>query len=277
MKKTILFLILLLCFSCKDTTRKSSVKKTDSKSTKAIEQKNIKVTNTIDADSLELNEVLIGALKTAKANIHKNYFKKEYHTLSKKRTYQVTVNMEFGSLFSKKYKHLIVHLGTENGTSINVYKLKNNDFKFLFYRNDGSAYMNDTLRDVNGDNKKDFLVHWYPLAGCCLRNVYNVYLFKEEDGTFTKDFEFINPTFYPKEKIIRGVNYGYMASLYKYKWNKHSVDTLEFIIKDTANNSQYYITKKSDYNRPPIVKSKIVSKLPKEYRNIDDIDWFDAN
>ena len=277
MKKTILFLILLLCYSCKDNTKKSSIKSTNSKNRKIIEKNNTKTTNIINSDSLELNEVLTEALKISKVDINKSYFKKEYKTISRRRTYQVAVNLEFGNIFSKKYKHLIVHFNTQNETFINVYKLENNDFKFLVNRNDGNSYINDTLRDVNGDNFKDLLIHWYPLSGCCRRDVYNVYLFKEEDGNFTKDFEFINPTFYPKERIIRGVNYGYMASLYKYKWNKHNVDTLEFIIKDTANNRKYYITKEDDYNRPPIVKSKIVSKIPKEYRNINSIDWFNQN
>ena len=119
-KKTILFLILLLCFSCKDNTEKSSVK-SNSKSTKPIEKKNPQITNTIDSDSLELNEVLIGVLKIAKDNIHKNYFKKEYYKLSEKRSYQVIVKMEFGALFSKKYRlYLPINFSNASRCSVNA-------------------------------------------------------------------------------------------------------------------------------------------------------------
>ena len=39
--------------------------------------------------------------------------------------------------------------------------------------------------------------------------------------TISNNFEFINPTFSPKEKIIRGVCYGHPSEteMYKYKWN----------------------------------------------------------
>jgi hypothetical protein len=41
----------------------------------------------------------------------------------------------------------------------------------------------------------------------------------------------MNPTFSPKEKIIRGICYGQAGDteMYKYKWRGRHIDTLEFI------------------------------------------------
>ena len=41
----------------------------------------------------------------------------------------------------------------------------------------------------------------------------------------------INPTFSPKEKIIRGVGYGHPGEteMYKYKWNGNTIDTMEYV------------------------------------------------
>ncbi len=52
---------------------------------------------------------------------------------------------------------------------------------------------------------------------------------------FSKNFEFINPTFSPKEKIIRGICYGHPSKteMYKYKWNGETIDTLEYISYET--------------------------------------------
>ena len=48
-------------------------------------------------------------------------------------------------------------------------------------------------------------------------------------GQISSGYQGINPTFSTKEKLIRGVQYGYLAALSKYKWNGLKVDTLEFI------------------------------------------------
>jgi hypothetical protein len=181
----------------------------------------------------------------------------------------MTAQLAFGYLFSASNKHLLVKRLSPSGVVCTIFLLQKNKFKLVAQRTqDGQTFMDDTLKDVNGDGYKDYLIHWYPSSGCCTRDVYNVFLYLPATGTFTSDYEFINPTFFAKEKIIRGVNYGYFSGLYKYKWNGLKVDTLEFVYHDTAVATKYYITKQSDYNIPPKVKYKVLNALPKEYEKI---------
>lgn len=161
---------------------------------------------------------------------------------------------------------------------LDLYLIKDNDFKSVISREqDGMSYIKDTIRDVNGDRLKDFLVHWYPSSGCCRRNVYNVYLLQADKGSFTNDHEFINPTFSPKERIIRGVNYGHPGEvgIYKYKWNGFQVDTIEFNYPDQSDtiNRHYLRTQKELYSSKNIQKTKLKS-VPKEYHKIESYDWF---
>lgn len=271
MKKALLFFVVLLTFCSCDKKTKPIPKKTANKETPLK-----KTVDTLLSDSLAIESLLKEALLETQPYLHKSSFKKEYKTISKGNVYVSKVTLEYGNLFSKKHKHLIVHLYTPQ-IIIGIYKLTNDNFKQVMYREESQlSYMDDIIKDVNGDGKKDFLVHWYPMSGCCRRNVYNVYLYQEKEDTFTKDYEFINPTFFPKEKIIRGLSYGHNASLYKYKWNKLAVDTLEFVIRDTTG-LKFYLTKKDDYNNPPLVKSRIVSQLPREYENIESIEVFTNN
>ena len=87
------------------------------------------------------------------------------------------------------------------------------------------------IQNINRDLLKDFVVNWYGNTGCCLKAFSNVYLLRTAQKTFSNNFEFINPTFSPKEKIIRGICYGHPGEteMYKYKWNHEKVDTLEYI------------------------------------------------
>jgi hypothetical protein len=112
-------------------------------------------------------------------------------------------------------------------------------------------------------------------SGCCRRDVYNVYLNQPDKGNFTQDYEFINPTFSAKEKIIRGVEYGNPGEvgLYKYKWNGLQVDTIEFIYPDANNKGQFIKTKKGAY-RPTGKEGVVLKTVPKEYQKIESYEWF---
>jgi hypothetical protein len=225
------------------------------------------------SDSIRLGKALMNALNYANLNKNKSTFKFEMN--SDDTSFNVTTQLVYGNLFSQNIKHLLVRRLGPSSVICNIFLLKNEKFKLVAeHVQEGLTYLDDTLKDVNGDSYKDYLVHWYPSSGCCRRNVYSVFLYLPETGQFTNDYQFINPTFYPFEKVIRGVGYGYMASLYKYKWNGLKVDTLEFVYLDTSTVNKFYITKKSDYNRPPLVKSKIVNKIPEEYEKIESLDWF---
>jgi hypothetical protein len=45
-------------------------------------------------------------------------------------------------------------------------------------------------------------------------------------------------------------------------------------LSNTSNTKKFYLAQKSDYHRPPLVKNKLINKIPKEYETIEDLDWF---
>jgi hypothetical protein len=156
--------------------------------------------------------------------------------------------------------------------------LQDEQFKAVVKREQGGmTYIDDTAQDVNGDGYKDFVVHWYPSSGCCLAEMYNVYLYQSQEGDFTHDYQFINPTFFPKEKIIRGLEYGHPgeAGLYKYKWNGLQIDTIEFIYPCYNQKNKFVKMTHQEY-RPTGSEGVILNKLPKEYAEIDSnsLRWF---
>lgn len=133
----------------------------------------------------------------------------------------------------------------------------------------------DTLMDVNGDGVNDFCRLSYSGAGCCLRNVYDVFLYNSKIDSFGMEYGFMNPTFYPTEKTIRGILYGPPgeAGLYKYKWSNNRIDTLEFIYPNPHRPGSYLKTQKPiDVNEDST--GLMLLSLPKEYNTVNDLDYF---
>ena len=140
-------------------------------------------------------------------------------------------------------------------------------------------YLNDTIRDINGDARKDFVVNWYGVNGCCLKGYSIVYLLRQNDIGFSKSFEFINPTFSPGESVVRGLEYGHPGEteMYKYKWNKENIDTLEYVSfeKDKDGNKTGKVIVSSALL--PTNNNRIFKRLnapPMEYKKIVGYDWF---
>jgi hypothetical protein len=146
--------------------------------------------------------------------------------------------------------------------------------KVLSHKEWGMTYVSDTLRDINGDKLKDFVLNWYGTNGCCLKAFSNVYLFQSNKGTFTSGFEFINPTFSPNEKIIRGIGYGQPGEteMYKYKWDGEGVDTIEYIYFDK--NSKGEKTGKVVRSTEGGQIKRLLNSVPNEYKKVNGYDWF---
>jgi hypothetical protein len=173
--------------------------------------------------------------------------------------------IRYGHVFSGSDKHLIINRLFQYVISSDIYKLQDNRFVKVCSKDIPSlAYVGDTIQDVNGDGKPDYLFHWYPMSGCCLRDIYDVYLLKP-DGNFTDEVEFINPIFLAKEKTIIGLRYGYGAPLYKYMWNEYKVDTIEYIYLPDSTNGNHFIKRKhEDYTE----KGEMIKLLPDEYKKV---------
>jgi hypothetical protein len=226
-------------------------------------------------DNAQLEIMLKDLLKIADRNKEKNHFYKEVSIWN----YQggsTDASLSFGYLFSNKEKYLIIRrIIAGSLTVVDIFVLEQSKFRHLLTKSrDNMGYIDDSIKDVNGDDIKDFLFHWYPSSGCCRRDIYDVFLYNEANHKFSDEYEFINPTFSSKEKVIRGIEYGHPGSvpLYKYKWNGAKVDTIEFIYPDTTK-GKFYLSKVRDYDMA-VQKGKVLKGLPKEYRNIESIDWF---
>jgi len=228
-------------------------------------------------DSLRLKKVLEQALNFGKKSIKSNSFKRTYETLIDDST-SVKVEIKLGKLFSNNYKHMIICRTSYEYMYFDIFKIdKEHITHVLEFKNLQSPdFSNHAIKDVNGDGFNDFIVHWYPNSGCCRRNILDVYL-NTGNGSFTKQYEFINPTFSVKEKVIRGVLYGHPGEvgLYKYKWNGLKVDTIEFIYPDESDtlNRHYIKTNRELYSSKNVKQIKLKS-IPKEYKTIDSFDWF---
>lgn len=242
--------------------------------TKEEKQKQIAEENRID--SLRLDIALKDAFKIAQTEFKKDNFTKQYELQPDDSSYTINIEIVIGRLFKDQHKYFLLRRHVPWATYLDLYKINgDNTEKFIEREQGGMTYIRDTIFDANGDGHKDFLVHWYPSSGCCRRDVYNVYLNQPDKGNFTQDFEFINPTFSAKEKIIRGVEYGHPGEvgLYKYKWNGLQVDSIEFIYPDANNKGQFIKTRKRAYK--PTEKEGIVLKaVPKEYQKIESYEWF---
>lgn len=240
---------------------------------KEIEEQNF-------ADSLRLDKVLQDAIKIANQNIDKNKFIEKYEVLPDSIPVSVEINLDYH--FTKTNPHLIIKRSEPSAIYIDIYTKAENQFKKVISHEQWTmTYVNDTIRDINGDGVNDFVVNWYAASGCCLKAFSNVYLLRQDKKAFSVNFEFINPTFSPEEQIIRGVCYGHPGEteMYKYKWNGEKVDTLEYVSyerNEKGKTGKIIIST----DRPYGDKFKILKALnsvPKEYKKIEGYDWFTGN
>jgi len=191
--------------------------------------------------------------------------------------YTVKTAIAFGRLFETGKSHLHIRSSAENGNVLdNVYLLENNHFKLI--STDTIAAMeftSDSIGDVNGDKLRDYMVVSYASSGCCLRYAYNVYTYDARTGGFNHPHHFVNPDFFPEEKVIRGVGYGHpgQVGLYKYKWNDTIVEKIEYIYRDPENDKQFIRTHEPTAE-PSSKNGEVLKAVPKEYRNISGYDWF---
>ena len=226
-------------------------------------------------DSIRLSKVLDKALIIASRNIDLKSFTLEFDS-ELDSNFIVTTTMKMDTLFSTKYKYLIIHRNSPSLINIDVYIKRDNKFeKVITHEESNLTYVNDTIQDVNGDGQKYFLVNWYGNNGCCLKNFYIVYLLHADNGTFSQNYEFINPTFSAKEKVIRGVRYGQPGEteLYKFKWNGLKVDTVEYIYPDIRRKGHYLKSDRLPYASKS-AKETILKDVPTEYKNIYGYNWF---
>lgn len=281
--------LLTTFFSCGQSNDKkyNAVVKTDTlqtsidKKEKERLEKRKKIEEEDYADSLRLDKVLQDALKIANQNISKVKFIEKYEVSPDSILVSIEINLDYH--FTKTNPHLVIRRSEPNAIYIDIYSKSDNRFeKVVSHEQWTMTYVNDTIRDINGDGLNDFVVNWYGSNGCCLKAFSNVYLLRQDKKAFSENFEFINPTFSPREKIIRGVCYGHPGEteMYKYKWIREKVDTLEYISyqkndKGVKTGKVVISTDEPFGDKYKILK--ILNSVPTEYRKIEGYDWFTGN
>lgn len=229
-----------------------------------------------ELDSVWLEKARTDAFKIARPAFRKNDFSRQYEFYPEDSSYAIGIDITIGNLFDDGQHYFLLRRHVPWATLVDVYKLVDTTTQRVISRSQGGmTFVRDTILDVNGDHVNDFLVHWYPASGCCRRNIYSVYLNLASNRAFSNEYEFINPTFSPGEKIIRGVEYGHPGEvgLYKYRWNGLEVDTVEFIYPDVQAKGQFIKTRRRHY-RPTKDDGTVLKNVPAEYHHIESYDWF---
>jgi hypothetical protein len=283
--------IILMFISCGQVNGKKTVAATQTDTTKTIvdkkEEERVEKRKQMEEqeklDSINDDKVLREAIKIAEQHRARNRFQKNYVATIPDSSYQVEVEIASGFNFSSKSPHLIIRRTTPGSVYIDIFSKADQQFqKVLSHEQWKLEYTGDTIRDINGDGLKDFVVNWYGSNGCCLKAFSNVYLQRADKNTFSSSFEFINPSFSPKEQIIRGVCYGHPGEteMYKYKWNKEAVDTLEYIYYEKNDKGQKTGKLIVSNDLPYSDNNKALKRInytPAEYRKIEGYDWFADN
>ncbi|MGE6220587.1 XAC2610-related protein [Nubsella zeaxanthinifaciens] len=237
---------------------------------RAIEEQN-------KADSLRLDKILQDALKFANENFDKNRFVKQYIVSTD--SIDVGVEINSGFHFTNTTPHLIIRRSDPSAIYIDIYSKDDGKFKkVVSHEQWAMEYIDYTIQDINGDGLNDFVINWYGSTGCCLKAFSNVYLLRGDKKAFSENFKFINPTFSPKEKTIRGVCYGHPGEteMYKYKWNGEKVDTLEYVSyeRNEKGKTGKIIISNHRPNGGKYQTLKVLNSVPNEYKKIKGYDWF---
>lgn len=268
-----LVLCLICCTSCqqKKQPKKFEIKKIN------LESKKAKKDSTAEKIDSFFSIAIEKALMLAKTTDERS-FKKNFSLGSDDLNNKIDVEVRSGYLFSKNYRNLLIVSSSNGYTKINIYLIETYNLKQLVNKTlMTGSYPDWSIKDINSDGLKDFLVNWYPMSGCCMRNIFDLYL-SQTDKTFSPEIALINPTFFSKEKLIRGVTYDHpgLASLYKFKWNGLKLDTLEYVypnINDTIQIS-FVKSKKISYPRTKNNPSKNIKSIPNEYKTVLGLDYF---
>jgi hypothetical protein len=291
MKKKIHILIVglvIVFFSCGQSKQKQQMAVTlndtlqtnlAKKEKDRVEKRN-KIAEQDKIDSINLEKILKDAIEVVEQNKDWGGVEKKYVETMPDSSYQVEVSINYGFYFTKENPHFIIRRNTPGAIFVDIFFKPNRLLKkVLSHQQWGMTYVSDTIRDINGDGLKDFIVNWYGSSGCCLKAFSDVYLLRTDKKTFSNSFEFINPTFSPTEEIIRGVCYGHLGEteMYKYKWKGEVVDTLEYISYEKNDKGEKTGKIVVSNDRPYRVRHKILKRLnsvPDEYKKIEGYDWF---
>lgn len=241
----------------------------------ATQLKREQVRSKENSDSIFADSIVDEALAIIRDNLSQPVYRKKFKSRLNEDLCRLDVELKLGNLFTPDGKHAFVRLEGCGNIFLNIFKIKGNTIIPVVKHEEWElTHVTDSIADVNGDGLQDLMVNWYGSSGCCLKNFYDVFLSKP-DGSFTEGYNFANPTFSAKERIVRGVGYGHPGEveLYKFRWKGYKLDTVEYIFPYPKNPIRFVKTK-SLVSRDTEKDWKILDEVPNEYKNIYGFDWF---
>ncbi len=208
----------------------------------------------VDQDSLKTTVTITKLIQSQKENIKND-----------------SLTLKEGHIFSNSINHKYIRLSNFSGTYIQVYSEKDEYEKPIFSERLGwMNFMSDSIFDINGDKVIDLAIHWYPSSGCCLADIYDCYLYDDNNDQFSKKVEIPNPTFYPNQFRTYSMTYGHpgQTEFYEFKWTKNKLDTLNSYEWNDRTHEHIILTdfksgKKTDLN-----------EIPKNLEGLYGFEWF---
>lgn len=200
----------------------------------------------------------------------KHFEDKSFH--KKDSFYEISV----GNILSRNQRHAFVKvLDRDRDFYFSLYLLSGNRGLPILSDTVGYlSYVSDSIADINGDGIKEFYRVTYSTAGCCRRNLFQISTLDPITGRLNAPIQLLNPTFYPKEKLIRGVEYGHSGEvpLYKAKWDGNKVAVIEYIYP-LAGKPGFFLKKRGHEYEDRSPRDTVMG-IPGEYRTVKDLDWF---
>ena len=270
------FLMLVGCLSSPKQQKESFSEKVSDTLVEAKEQryfsKNVE-------NELLLGKAMVDALQKIADSFHGEDWEYTYDfDKGEGDTPHIRVDIKVQKYFEETY-YAVIYASDYVNTLVRLYRIDHDAIQEKL-----SEYFpwmtvpSDTIFDANGDKVKDFALTFYPSSGCCRRDIYYLYLSPEKKEGQLSYIELINPTFYPKEHLIRGIGYGWpgQVELYKYRWRGEVLDTLEYILPDMATKGKIFLKAKRIRDFYDTAKGKEIrlTKLPNEYQTVIDLDYF---
>lgn len=189
-----------------------------------------------------------------------------------------------GRLFSPDRQHLYVQLDTRRPegsqeVAIAVFSLQGwktaRDPEFVEVVLPYFLFVGDTLRDANGDGFRDYVLRTYSSSGCCRRNDDLVRLYNRASGAFGESFRLLNPTYYPEERLVRGVEYGHpgwvplYTSRFTHLGEPKEVECI-YRLRETPERFVRGACRQTG-ERP---EGDTLNALPKVYESVEELSWF---
>jgi hypothetical protein len=239
--------------------------------------------------SIDESDVLDSAIAIGFKNIDRKNFSHEFEiTVDSGRRIKATLSV--GEFFGNR-KYIIIKRATPvwNGIipsepvhAINIVLLKpRHEIKSLAAQaEDLKNFVNDTIQDINGDGKKDFIANYRSTLWHVNSRYVMVDLLMNDSTFVSRSYVFTNPSFSIKENVIRGVLHGDAGGteIYKYRWNGIEIDTIEYIYHDYRVKGQFIKSRYLPHDKRNNEKEKInLKSLPEEYLNLPELKWFMGN